>query len=446
MPMSKKTYEIEKGSLKQLFHHIDREMRRSKNIKKPEQGFSESLARKAEQDLRHYDKSAKAVLLKRRFLQIYPFKINLRYGIKYVFDTVKDVYKNYAQRCDAGKVLKVFFREMAIMLTSGISVIPALDIAKVHAESGRFKEVLERVVYELKAHGVSLSSALERFPNYFSKLYVCVIKAGEKSCNLPLIFEELACLEDRSEFLKNKLKSALVYPAAISILSLGILYILAKMLVPALLALGSAVDAAQIRGIAKFVIYMAGVFSYPLTTYVIVGVVLFVVFLIYSYFKTPEGKYAWDKFKFQMPVIGDALIKVSVIQFCVILHVLYKSGVPILQSTKILSEIFENAYVKSKIEEVVFPRVNHGYNLSYGLKKLGFFPPVAIQLISTGEETGRLVELLQKLIEIYKMEVEDSLIRLSNILEPLIIIAFGGLVFFIALISMLPVYQVISVM
>lgn len=441
MPTRQKTYELKNESLKGVLNYIEKETRRQKNRNKKTDDVTKTFAEAAKQDILHYDKSAKSVLLKNRFLQIYPFKFDLRYSLKYLLNTAKDFLDAKMQRLERSRVFKIFFREMSMMLHSGIQLIHALDIAKDHTESKKFKEVLGRIIYDLNANGTSFTKSIKRFPNYFSKLYVCIIQAGEKASCLPAVFEEIAGFSEKEEYLRNRVKSAMAYPLFVFIFSLVMFYIISKTLVPAIISMS---NGSQITGAAKVVVLMAGIFSYPLTTYAIMTLALFFMALIFSYIKTPVGKYKWDKFKIGIPVLGAALMKVYVIQFCIILHVLYKSGISITASVRILSDIFENSYVKNKLDEVVFPRVNAGYPLSQALKDTGFFPPIALQLIGTGEESGRLTELLKKVIDIYKLDVEGSLVKLSNILEPVIIVVFGALICFLAVISMLPIYQVVS--
>lgn len=441
MLTGKKIFEVKNESLKTVLDYIKKETRRQKYRKKKIDEVTKRFAEDAKQDALYYDKSAKLVVTKGKFLQIYPFKFNLNHNIKYVFDTIKDLINAKIQQFERSKVFKIFFREMAIMLHSGLQLVPALDIAKDHTPSKRFKEVLERIIYDLKANGTSFTNSIKRFPAYFSKLYFSIIKAGETSCSLPVVFEELAQLEEKYDYLRNRLKSAMVYPIFVLIFSLGMLFIIGKMLVPAIVSLAKGFE---IKGMAKLVVFTAAMFSNPLSVYVCAAIVVFFTLLAYIYIRTPEGKYKWDKFRLSIPVLGDALTKICVIQFCIILHILYKSGISIATSTRILSEVFENSYIKSRFSETLFPRVNAGHQLSLALKELGFFPPVALQLISTGEESGRLVELLKKVIDIYKFEVEDTLVKLSNILEPIIIMAFGALICFIAVISLLPIYQVVA--
>ncbi|MFH1452778.1 MAG: type II secretion system F family protein [Armatimonadota bacterium] len=448
MPSVKNTYNLKTGSLKEVLEYIEKETRRQKNKLRRKNSSSElvkSLAARGREDALYYDRSARSILTGRKFLQIYPFKLNLRYDLNYIKDNINDRVRDYLDKADRDNVFKSFFREMAVMLKSGISIIPALDTAKKHTKSKRFGEVLERMMYDLKANGASVTEVFARFPNYFSNMHISVIKAGEKSSNMPLVFEELAQLEEKKRYLMGKLKGALIYPVTVGIFSFVILFIIAKMLVPAILALSSTVDIMKIKGLAKAVIFTAKVFSYPLTGYMLTFMGLAVIYMIYSYIKTPVGRYKWDKFKISIPFIGDALLKMYVINFCMTLHMLHKAGINIIPAVKILSGIFENTYVKRKLDDFVFSKIPSGENLSTGLKMVGFFPPVALQLIRTGEESGRLVELLQKVIDIYKMEVEDVFIRLSNILEPVIIIIFGIVICFIALVAMLPIYQIISV-
>jgi|GEM_PF-1166107 len=441
MPTRQKTYELKNESLKGVLNYIEKETRRQKNRNKKANAVTKAFADAAKQNILHYDKSAKSVLLKNKFLQIYPFKFDLRYSLKYLLNAAGDFLDAKAQQLERNRVFKIFFREMSMMIHSGIQLIHALDIAKEHTRSKRFKEVLERIIYDLNANGTTFTKSIKRFPNYFSKLYVCIIQAGEKASCLPMVFEEIAKFEEKEEYLRNKVKSAMAYPLFVFIFSMIMFYVISKALTPAIISMAKDF---HMTGAAKAVVSMAGIFSYPLTTYAIMTFALFFIALIFSYIKTPAGKYKWDKFKIGIPVLGPALMKVYVIQFCLILHILYKSGISITASTRILSDVFENSYVKSKLDEVVFPRVNVGYPLSQALRETGFFPPIALQLIGTGEEGGRLTELLKKVIDIYKFEVEDSLVKLSNTLEPVIIVIFGALICFLAVISMLPIYQAVS--
>ncbi len=335
--------------------------------------------------------------------------------------------------------LVVFSRQFATMIDAGIPIIKCLDILESQTKDETLKGVINATRRDVKG-GLSLTDALAKHPNVFSKLYVNMIRAAEIGGILDVILDRLAGFLEKDMEIRGKIKSAMMYPtivlcfAFIMVVAL-LLFVLPKFkeifasmnveMPPVTLALFSASDWFQ-----KFWWLV-----------LIVGFGAVVAFKQYD--KTVKGHYNIDKLKLKLPIVGDLSLKMSVSRFSRTFGTLIASGVPMMRSMEIIGETSGNAVLA---EAVANARVSirEGAKISQPLASSGLFPVMVTHMIDVGEETGRLSEMLTKVADFYDDEVDAMVKGLTSMIEPLLIVFMGVLVGFIAISVMSPIFKLVS--
>jgi len=330
-------------------------------------------------------------------------------------------------------------RQMATMLKAGIPLAQSMN-ALVEQAGNKDIEAILRDVREKVTQGASLAEALAFHPLYFSELYVNMVRAGEASGNLDVVLTRLADYGQQQNRLRGKVKAALTYPVVMIAFGVIVVFVLTTFVVPRILeVLRSAKRDAAL----------------PLPTQLLTAVseflqsywwfVVLAVFGLYAAFKLlmREERYrlAWDRFLLNMPIFGDLLKKQAVSRFAVTLSTLLKSGIPALQSLAIVKNILENRVLKQVIAEV-HDRIIEGADIATPLKSSGIFPPVVGYMVSIGEQSGQLEEILDQISEAYDEEIELTVQKVTSLIEPVLIIGLAGGVGFIVLAILLPILQI----
>jgi type IV pilus assembly protein PilC len=332
----------------------------------------------------------------------------------------------------------VFSRQFAAMVNAGVAMVRCLSILGEQCTNPRLKKALGAISLEVQ-QGMNLSDAMRRQPECFDNLYVSMIQAGEVGGVLDEVLNRLAkVLEDMSR-LQNQIKGAMAYPIAVGILAVIVFVGMTVFLIP--------IFANIFKGLGtelpELTLFMLAV-SEILTSWraiIPVVVVIAVVVAYKQYYKTPIGRVTMDRFFLKMPILGDLNEKSAVARFCRIFGTLTRSGVPILASLDIVrdtagNKVISNAIEKSKLE------VQQGGMLSLALQRERVFPPLAIQMISIGEETGELDSMMMKVADFYEDEVEQAVKALTSVLEPIMMVFLAGMVAVILLSMYLPMFKV----
>jgi len=335
------------------------------------------------------------------------------------------------------ELLAQFSRELATMVGTGIPLVRGLVIL-----SKQFKEKkLADIALQLSASiegGNSFAESLARFPSIFSPLYINMVSAGEASGMLNKILERLATYLEKSALLLRKVRGAMVYPLVIVIVALIITSVLFLKVIPGFQAIFESLGG-----------------ELPLPTQIIIGIsnivrrffLLFIVsffvlgILFFRYINTPSGKLKFDRLKLKIPVLGDLFQKVIIARFSSTLSTLLKGGLPILEGLTIISRAIGNRAVEKEIMEVR-EEVRRGKRLSEELRKKKYFPPMVVEMIGVGEESGELSEMLDKVAESYEEQVDIAISALVGIIEPFIIVFLGIVVGGIAISMFLPIFRI----
>lgn len=332
--------------------------------------------------------------------------------------------------------LTVVTRQMATLLRAGITVVDALKALIDQVESRELERIL-RDVRERVTQGDTLGEALAAHPRTFNDLYVNMVKAGEASGSLDVILHRLAEYITRQTRLKNKLVSAMIYPMIMVVVGVLVVIVLMTFVVPKLTAVFNKVGEA-LPGITQVLIAVSRFFQgYWWSLFVMA-------FLVYLFFKamraTEEGRLRFDRALMKIPVVGDLVRKTAIARFSTTTATLLKSGVPVLESLKIVQHVVNNAVVGRTVGKV-HDAILEGSDISTPLLESGTFPPMVSYMIATGEQSGQLEELLERISESYDEEIEFATQRLTAVLEPVIIILLAGVVLFVVAAIVIPLMQ-----
>ncbi len=326
------------------------------------------------------------------------------------------------------KDISMITRQFATMLDSGIALLRAIDIIERQVEKPKLQEIFASVKADVSS-GTALSSSLAKYPKYFDKLYLSMVKAGEASGSLDVVLNRLAESMEASQELKGKVKGAMMYPIIVISVSIVIVIGLMVGIVPRFVEM---FDGAGVQ-MPAFTLFVIGI-SNILASFV--GLILFIalgfgVFFLIKWVKTPKGKERFDKFILKTPLAGKLLRKVAVARFTRTMATLLNSGVPILVAFDIASDTSGNAVISNA---VISARnsIKEGNTIARPLAESGEFPVMVTQMIEVGEESGTITEMLNKLSDFIEQEIREGLGQLVAAMEPLAIvfmaIVVGGIV------------------
>jgi type IV pilus assembly protein PilC len=333
--------------------------------------------------------------------------------------------------------LVIFSRQLATMVNAGIPLVQSLDILSEQMESLTFRAVVTTVRSDVEA-GSSLSAALEKHPKVFSMLYTNMVRAGETSGMLDEILERLAGYLEKSGSLARKVKSAMVYPAVVSLMAIGITLVLLLKVIPTFKEIF-----ASLGGTLPLPTQILINISDTLQSYFIyvVAIVVGIGFAGAKLVQTPQGKMRFDQIKLSLPVFGPLLRKVAVARFARTLSTLIRSGVPILGALEIVGKTSGNVVIEAAVESARVG-IREGESISGPLAKSKAFPAMVTRMISVGEESGELEKMLTKIADFYEDQVDAAVSGLTSLIEPLIIAFLGIVVGSIVVAMFLPIFKI----
>jgi type IV pilus assembly protein PilC len=361
-------------------------------------------------------------------------------SIREVKATIREKSETAKKRLFAGRVpagaVALFTKQLTSMLHAGLPLTRALFSLARDEANGTLGEILVEVATDIEG-GDSLSSAMAKHPGAFSRLYVSMIKSGEMSGKLVTIMRHLARYMDRTEAIKRKVRSATTYPAFVvgfAVIASSILFL---KIVPMMANIYSKLDA-ELPGPTQVVINASRIVGRYIWVPILLLLAAFVAVRILS--RNASGRLLLDSIKLRLPIIGRILKKVVIAKFLRTLGVLVESGLPVMDALELAGGSSGNEVVyqaSGKIGNMV----SHGSSLSKSFSSTGVFPEIVVQMVSTGEETGTLGEMLTNLSDYYDEQVGTSIEGLSSIIEPLLIVMIGGIIALILVAMFLPVFH-----
>ncbi len=338
------------------------------------------------------------------------------------------------------KDISVFFRQLSTMINAGLPLVQCFELAERGTEKKSMVKLLGDVRQSLEG-GNPLGETMRKFPDEFDRLTCALVEAGEQGGILDTILLRLCVYKEKALSLKAKIKSAMVYPIAILVVSFIVTSILMIFVIPVFGEMFGDFGA-ELPMPTQIAMGISDIFVQ--FWYVVVGAPIALVFGIRTIYQTPKGRYQLDKLLLSLPVLGDVLRKASVARFCRTFSTLSAAGVPILESLDTVAETAGNVV----IEKVILSSkdsISQGQTLTAPLEASKIFPIMVTQMISIGEQTGSLEEMLGKIADFYEEEVDTAVDNMQQLMEP-VIMAFLGVVIGGLVISMyLPIFQMASI-
>jgi type IV pilus assembly protein PilC len=325
------------------------------------------------------------------------------------------------------------------MINSGLTLLRSLTILAEQTDNPVLRKAINDVRNDVQT-GSSLSVALSRHPKMFSRLFVSMVRAGEAGGVLDTVLLELAETIEKQVALRSKIRSAMTYPIAVFGLVMCILVAMLLFVVPMFKSLYK-----QLHGtlplITRLLISASNMFKtgFPF----VIVIVAAAVYGLRRWKRTPDGQAIWDRMKLRVPIFGKLFHKTALTRFSRTLSVLLKAGVPILESLEITADTVGNAVVAAAIRDVQ-SAVKGGDTMARPLGNHAVFPPMVVQMLAVGEETGALDNMLSKIGDFYDQEVEALVDALTSLLEPILIVFLGGTVGGMVVSLYLPMFNIIK--
>ncbi|MBI5855477.1 MAG: type II secretion system F family protein [Nitrospirae bacterium] len=341
------------------------------------------------------------------------------------------------------KDIVVFTRQFGTMINAGLPLIQCLEILSTQSENKHFGKTVGEVRFEVEA-GTTLAEGLRKHPKVFDELYVNLVQAGEASGQLDAILTRLAKHIEKAMKLKNQIKGAMIYPAAIISVAVIVITVLMIWVIPVFARMFAEMSGgkAGLPGPTQLVIDLSN-FMQANIVYMVIAA-LGAVYALKRYYATEKGRLVLDKTMLKTPVFGDLLRKASVAKFTRTLGTLISSGVPILDGLAITSRTAGNKIVELAILDAR-QSISEGKTVAAPLEKSQVFPPMVTHMISVGETTGALDAMLGKIADFYDDEVDVAVAALTSLLEPVMMVFLGTIIGFIVIAMYLPIFKLASV-
>jgi type IV pilus assembly protein PilC len=337
------------------------------------------------------------------------------------------------------KDVAVMSRQFATMINSGLALLRALNILAEQTESKALADIVNQVRMDVEK-GSSLSQAMSKHPKAFGRLYVSMVRAGEVGGALDSVLLRLADTIEKQVELRRKVKSAMTYPAVVAILVLTIVAAMLLFVIPMFEGIYKQLGG-TLPAPTQFLINLSK-FLRKLWFIVFFGIIGGV-FGFRKWIASEEGRKQWDAIKLKMPIFGKLVRKTALARFSRTLSALVRSGVPILESLDIVAETAGNHVVATAVRETQ-AAVKRGDPLSKKLEEHPVFPPMVVQMMAVGEETGALDEMLDKIADFYDQEVEATVDAMTSLIEPLLIVVMGVCVGGMIISLYLPMFNIIK--
>lgn len=353
---------------------------------------------------------------------------------------VKSLFPEGAPRFGAKGVrlatILAFTTQLSAMVTSGLPLAQSLRGLSVDVKDVHFQKILHRVDEEVR-EGRSFSSALEKYPHVFNKIFVNLVRAGESSGKLGQILDQLTAYLENAYNLRRKVKAALTYPLVVASFALVVVTFLVVKIIP------------KFQGI-----YRTFGKELPLPTKILLGISnqvqqhfflgIFLLFLagaaLFVFSRTEQGRFMFDRLKLNLPIFGPIIKKSIVASFSRTLSVLVGSGIPLVPAMRLATQSVDNRVIAQNLS-AISTAIERGAGVGECFRNSGFFPEMMVQMVATGEKTGTIDDMVLKAADFYEKQVDTTLSTLTTLLEPLIIIVVGLIVGGIMMAMFLPVFK-----
>src|SRR5438093_1366484 len=332
--------------------------------------------------------------------------------------------------------LVVFTRQLATMLDAGLAMVQSLQALAEQTTNKVMRDVIKDVCSRVEG-GDSFSEALVKHPKVFNKLYVCMVAAGERGGLLAEILARLATYLENTAKLRKKVKSAMMYPTAVTIVAIGITIFLLVKVVPVFGEVYKSFGS-KLPGPTQFLINISNLVKEYLIY--LMGLAIGLGYAWFAWIKTKKGREFWDRTRIRLPIFGSIAHKICLARFTRTLASLIRSGVPILEVLQIVSNTVGNVIMEKAVRTAASD-IERGEGISVALGKHPVFPPMIIRMITAGEQTGKIENMLERISDFLDDEIQTTLSGLTSLIEPLLIVFLGITVGGIAICMFLPIFK-----
>ena len=338
------------------------------------------------------------------------------------------------------KDLIIFNQEFSVLLKAGLPIPAALDAIIEKAKEGELIDILRDIRGEV-AGGAALSTAFSKYQDIFSSLYIAALQAGEKTGNIALALSRHVQYLKKIDQIRRKVISASVYPMILTAVSLAALLFLLLYVVPTFTRTYFEAGA-ELPGLTRLLLAFTTAFK---AKALYIGVAVALCLVLYFYLKsTKKGRRFMDRWKILLPIIGPVYLHYSVSKLSRTLATVLGAGMPLLEAVRISTGVLKNTFIKERLDRVG-KELERGGGFAEALAASGVFPSLAVRMISAGENSGSLGQVLNDLAEFYEEDVNTRLAVLTSAIEPTLMIVMGALIGLVVLAMYLPIFQLASV-
>jgi len=343
-------------------------------------------------------------------------------------------------RTSGGRValadMVIFTRQLATMIDAGLAMVQSLQALAEQTTNKVMRDVIHDVCTRVES-GDSFSEALAKHPKAFSRLYICMVAAGEQGGLLAEILARLATYLETTARLRKKIKSAMMYPAVVSVVAVLITTFLLIKVVPVFGEIFASFGA-KLPAPTAYLIMLSNIVKHYLLFILLAGGG--VVYGWFYFIKTPAGRLFWDSRRIKLPIFGAIAHKICLARFTRTLSSLVRSGVPILEVLQIVSQTVGNVVMEKAIKTAASD-IERGESISAALAKHPIFPTMVVRMVTAGEQTGKIDNMLERISDFLDEEIETTLSGLTSMIEPILIVFLGVVVGGMVICMFLPLFK-----
>ena len=334
------------------------------------------------------------------------------------------------------KELVLFTRQLSTLIDAGLPLLRSLNILHVQLKPSKIRDIIEEMSEDIQG-GTTFSEALAKHPKVFDRLYVNMVRAGEIGGMLEVVLNRLADYAEKRQRLKARVRGAMIYPIAVMIIAAGVVGFLMVRVVPVFAEI-YADFGGTLPGPTQLLVQISNfmVSNWPVFLMYLSGILITLKIL----FKIPIIQVGRDHVVLKLPLLSDLVVKVAVARFARTLGTLIANGVPILQALKIVKETMSNVVIQNAIDHV-HDSIKEGETIAAPLEESKVFPPMVVNMVDVGEETGSLDAMLMKVADTYDAEVDAAVTAMLTLMEPVMVVILGFIVGYIVVALYLPIFM-----
>lgn len=327
-------------------------------------------------------------------------------------------------------------RQLATLVGAGIPLVEALESLIEQTRNASLKRVIAQIKDSVN-EGNTLTSALGEHPGIFSNIFINMVRAGEASGSLDIVLERLAEFSEKQEALKAKFQAALVYPIFMAFIGIAILFLLITYIVPNITQVFDEMD----KALPLPTLFLISLSDFLKSFWWIIPILLFIMLSVFRFIISREfGRKSWDLVKLKSPVVGTVIQKIILARIASTLGSLLDNGVGLMASMQIIRTLVNNVHIAGVIDDAM-QQVEKGQSMTVALNDSPWFPPMFVQMVSVGEKSGNLENMLKKVSNAYERDVETAIMAMTSLLEPAMIVVMGLAVGFVVLSILLPIFE-----